>query len=99
MATGIRHPSQGEHPCNLSCSSSKAPRRLSPSPNSSRSIRIMLNSIRPQGVTPGLPLGLPTAARVIQVRDGEIEVKNGPRLSEGVAGYLPHVSPPLAWVE
>jgi hypothetical protein len=32
--------------------------------------------------------GLPTAARVIQVRDGKIEVKNGPHLSEGVAGYL-----------
>jgi hypothetical protein len=25
---------------------------------------------------------------VIQVRDGKIEVKNGPHLSEGVAGYL-----------
>lgn len=39
------------------------------------------------GVTPGLPLGLPHAARTVQVRDGELQVKNGPHLVEGVGGY------------
>jgi hypothetical protein len=40
------------------------------------------------GVTPGLPLGLPAAARTIQVRDDKVEVKNGPYLPEGVGGYV-----------
>src|SRR5262249_9778546 len=40
------------------------------------------------GVTPGLPLGLPGAARTVQVRDGKAQVKNGPYLSEGAGGYL-----------
>jgi hypothetical protein len=40
------------------------------------------------GVTPGLPLGLPGAARTVQVRDGEPRVKNGTHLTEGAAGYL-----------
>jgi hypothetical protein len=40
------------------------------------------------GVTPGLPLGLPDAARTIQVRDGKVQVRNGPHLSEGVGGYF-----------
>jgi RNA polymerase sigma factor (sigma-70 family) len=40
------------------------------------------------GVTPGLPLGLPIAARTVQLRDGEPQVKNGPHLAEGVSGYL-----------
>ncbi|HVZ73479.1 MAG TPA: YciI family protein [Polyangia bacterium] len=39
------------------------------------------------GMTPGLPLGLPAAARTVQVRDGKVEVKSGPYLSEGVGGY------------
>jgi hypothetical protein len=40
------------------------------------------------GVTPGLPLGLPNAARTVQVADGKLQVKNGPHLAEGVGGYL-----------
>jgi hypothetical protein len=39
------------------------------------------------GVTPGLPLGLPDAARTVQVRDGKTHVKNGPHLAEEVAGF------------
>jgi hypothetical protein len=39
------------------------------------------------GVTPGLPLGLPNAARTVQVRHGKPEVKNGTYLSEGAGGY------------
>ena len=39
------------------------------------------------GVAPGLPLGLPDAARTVQVRDGKAQVKNGPHLAEGVAGF------------
>jgi hypothetical protein len=39
------------------------------------------------GVTPGLPLGLPSAARTVQVRDGKPQVKSGPHLSEGVGGF------------
>ncbi len=40
------------------------------------------------GVTPGLPLGLPTAAKTVQVRNGKPEVRNGTYLSEGAGGYL-----------
>jgi hypothetical protein len=40
------------------------------------------------GVSPGLPLGLPNAARTVQVRDGRPEVRNGTYLSEGAGGYL-----------
>jgi hypothetical protein len=40
------------------------------------------------GVTAGLPLGLPNAARTVQVRDGKSQVKDGPYLSEGAGGYL-----------
>lgn len=40
------------------------------------------------GVTPGLPLGLPTAARTVLVRDGKVEVKHGPHLHEGAGGYF-----------
>jgi hypothetical protein len=40
------------------------------------------------GVTPGLPLGLPSAARTVQVRDGKREVKDGTYLAEGAGGYL-----------
>ena len=39
------------------------------------------------GVEPGLPLGLPDAARTVQVRDGKTHVKNGTYLPEGAAGY------------
>jgi hypothetical protein len=39
------------------------------------------------GVAPGLPLGLPDAARTVQVRDGETHVKSGPHLVEGVGGF------------
>jgi hypothetical protein len=39
------------------------------------------------GTTPGLPLGLPDAARTVRVRDGETQVTNGPHLAEGVAGF------------
>lgn len=39
------------------------------------------------GITPGHPLGLPAAARTVQVRDGKLEVKTGPYQPEGVAGF------------
>lgn len=39
------------------------------------------------GNTPGLPLGLPEAARTVQILDGKTHVKNGTYLPEGVAGY------------
>ena len=42
---------------------------------------------RTKGVAPGLPLGLPEAARTVQVRDGETQVKNGTYLAESAAGY------------
>jgi hypothetical protein len=40
-----------------------------------------------EGVAPGLPLGLPDAARTVQVRNGKTHVKNGTYLPEGAAGY------------
>ena len=42
---------------------------------------------RTAGVAPGLPLGLPDAARTVQVLDGKTHVKNGTYLAEGAAGY------------
>ena len=39
------------------------------------------------GISPGLPLGLPGAARTVQVRDGKTHVKQGPHLTEGVGGF------------
>src|SRR5262245_11512503 len=39
------------------------------------------------GMTPGLPLGLPDAARTVKVRDGKPHVENGPHLAECVGGY------------
>lgn len=39
------------------------------------------------GVTPGLPLGLPDAARTVRVEDGKPTVINRTYLAEGVGGY------------
>jgi hypothetical protein len=39
------------------------------------------------GLAPGLPLGLPGAARTVQVRDGKTQVKAGTYHAEGAAGY------------
>ena len=40
-----------------------------------------------EGISQGLPLGLPEAARTVQVRDGKTHVKNGTYLTEGVGGF------------
>jgi hypothetical protein len=40
-----------------------------------------------EGMSAGLPLGLPDAARTVQVRDGKVQVKNGTYLAEGAGGY------------
>jgi hypothetical protein len=40
-----------------------------------------------EGVTVGLPLGLPAAAKTVQVQHGQTRVKNGTYQAEGVAGY------------
>jgi hypothetical protein len=40
-----------------------------------------------EGMTGGLPLGLPQAAKTVQVRDGKTHVKDGPYLPEGAGGY------------
>jgi hypothetical protein len=40
------------------------------------------------GLAQGLPLGLPNAARTVQVRDGKTQVKNGTYLGEGAGGYF-----------
>ena len=40
-----------------------------------------------EGLAPGLPLGLPEAARTVQVQDGETRVKHGTYLPEGVGGF------------
>ncbi len=37
---------------------------------------------------PGLPLGLPAAARTVTVRDGNLTVKAGTHLTESIGGYL-----------
>jgi hypothetical protein len=39
------------------------------------------------GLTQGLPLGLPEAARTVQVLDGKTQVRNGPHLTEGAGGF------------
>jgi hypothetical protein len=39
------------------------------------------------GLTGGLPLGLPEAARTVQVHDGKVQVRNGTYLAEGAGGY------------
>jgi hypothetical protein len=43
---------------------------------------------RTPGVTQGLPLGLPQAAKTVRVRNGEAEVRDGTYLSEGAGGYF-----------
>lgn len=40
------------------------------------------------GVTPGLPLGLPAAAKTVQMRNGSPLVKDGTYLAENVGGYM-----------
>jgi hypothetical protein len=40
-----------------------------------------------EGMTGGLPLGLPQAAKTVQVRDGKTHVKEGTYLAEGAGGY------------
>jgi len=40
-----------------------------------------------EGLAAGLPLGLPDAARTVQVRNGRMHIKNGTYLAEGAAGY------------
>jgi len=40
-----------------------------------------------EGITQGLPLGMPDAARTVQVRDGKVHVKNGTHLAEGAGGF------------
>jgi hypothetical protein len=41
-----------------------------------------------EGIAQGLPLGLPEAARTVQVRDGQTHVKNGPTLPRAWADSL-----------
>jgi hypothetical protein len=41
-----------------------------------------------EGLAQGLPLGLPDAARTVQVQDGKTQVKNGTYLGEGAGGYF-----------
>jgi hypothetical protein len=40
-----------------------------------------------EGFSAGLPLGLPNAARTVQVRNGKTEVKEGTYLAEGIGGF------------
>jgi hypothetical protein len=40
-----------------------------------------------EGISPGLPLGLPNAARTVQVQNGKAHVKNGTYQNEGVGGF------------
>jgi hypothetical protein len=40
-----------------------------------------------EGISAGLPLGLPDAAKTVQVRDGKTHVTNGTYQTEGVGGY------------
>ena len=40
-----------------------------------------------EGMTGGLPLGLPQAAKTVQVRDGKAHVRDGTYLTEGAGGY------------
>jgi hypothetical protein len=40
-----------------------------------------------EGMSGGLPLGLPQAAKTVKVRDGQTRVEDGPYLAEGAGGY------------
>jgi hypothetical protein len=40
-----------------------------------------------EGMTGRLPLGLPRAAKTVQVRDGKTHIKGGTYLAEGAGGY------------
>jgi hypothetical protein len=40
-----------------------------------------------EGISGGLPLGLPSAAKTVQVRDGQTQVKDGTYQAEGAGGY------------
>jgi hypothetical protein len=40
-----------------------------------------------EGMSGGLPLGLPDAAKTVQVRDGRTHVKDGTYLAESAGGY------------
>ena len=40
-----------------------------------------------EGMSGGLPLGLPDDAKTVQVRDGKTQVKKGTYLAEGAGGY------------
>ena len=42
---------------------------------------------RTEGMTGGLPLGLPHAAKTVLVREGKTVIKDGPYLTEGAGGY------------
>ncbi|KYG70652.1 YciI family protein [Bdellovibrio bacteriovorus] len=39
------------------------------------------------GLVSGLPLGLPTAAKTVKIRNGQIETKSGTYMPEGAGGY------------
>src|SRR5688572_26341695 len=39
-----------------------------------------------EGITVALPLGLPEAAKTVQVRDGQTHIKDGTYLAEGAGG-------------
>ena len=41
-----------------------------------------------EGLAPGVPLGLPDAARTVQVRDGKTQVTDGTYQAEGAAGFV-----------
>ena len=47
-----------------------------------------------EGMTGGLQLGLPHAAKTVQVRDGKTHVKEGAYLVEGAGGYSVRVARP-----
>ena len=40
-----------------------------------------------EGLAPGIPLGLPDAARTVQVQDGKTHVRKGTYQQEGAPGY------------
>ena len=42
---------------------------------------------RTPNMIPGPPLGLPSAAKTVQIKNGKLQVKEGPYLPETVGGY------------